>query len=117
MVQFFQILVMIFAIFAVSRVFLRTRDKQISKGEAFFWTIIWALIVFLVFVPWPAITVSRLLGIGRAVDLLVYSAIIVIFYLLFRMYVKIDRIEKETTELVRKVTIQNAEEPKKKKNK
>jgi len=106
MISGFQIIILIFALFALSRAFLRAKDKEISKGEASFWLIVWALVIILVFLPWPAVTVSNYLGIGRPVDLLVYVSIILLFYLLFRIYVKLEKLDHNITDVVRKAAIE-----------
>ncbi|MBU1854341.1 MAG: DUF2304 domain-containing protein, partial [Nanoarchaeota archaeon] len=55
---------------------------------------------------------SGFFGIGRPIDVVIYASIIVLFYLIFRMYVKIESMEQNITKVVREVTINN---PKKKK--
>ncbi len=66
------------------------------------WSLLW--IAGAVLVLWPGVS-SRLaaaVGVGRGVDLVVYIAILAIFYLLFRIIVRIERIEHSITDIVRK---------------
>lgn len=115
MISFFQIFVLAFAIFALSRVILRLREGQISLLETSFWFIIWVGISSLVFFPKPAVFISDILGIGRAADLMVYLAVISLFYLVFRIYVKIVTMDHKMTQLVREIAIQKEENKNKKK--
>jgi small membrane protein len=95
----------IFAIFALSRAFLRWKDKSISRGELFFWTLVWSSVVTVALFPGIFTWLSRMLGIGRGVDILLYGGMIVIFYLMFRLYVKIESQQRDITKLVRKLAL------------
>lgn len=98
-----QVLGFIFVTFAVSRAVLRAKDKQISIAELFFWLAVWTgLIVVLIF---PQLTsfVADLVGIGRGIDVVVYTSIALLFYLIFRLYVKLDEREREITRVVREL--------------
>ena len=107
-----QILVILFVIFAWSRVFLRMRDKHISLGEFSLWSIIWIAILIVSIFPNLTSILSEFVGIGRGMDLAVYAGITILFYLMFRLYVKIDIQNKEITKLVREIAIKDAKKKK-----
>jgi small membrane protein len=109
-----QILIIIFVLFAWSRAFLRLRGKNISIGEFSFWSFIWLAVIFMDLFPDVISGLSTYLGIGRAVDLLMYVSVILLFYLMFRLYVKMDIQSKELTKLVREIAIKNAKKKEKK---
>jgi len=113
--ELIQIFALIFALFAWSRVFLRYKDKSISKVSLLFWSVIWIAIISVALNPYIITATARFLGIGRAIDVLVYISIIVIFYLMFRLYVKMDGLTQQITMLVRKIAIDNAKKVKEKK--
>ncbi|PIN80532.1 hypothetical protein COV16_00750 [Candidatus Woesearchaeota archaeon CG10_big_fil_rev_8_21_14_0_10_34_8] len=101
-----QLVGIIFAIFALSRVFLRYKDKSISAFELIFWSIVWMGVVTVALFPDIFTSLSKLLGIGRGVDTLLYVGMIVLFYLMFRLYVKIEGQQKDITKLVREIAIE-----------
>jgi hypothetical protein len=105
--EIIQIIIVIFALFALSRAFLRFKDNKLTKTEFLFWTLIWLAVIVFAFTPRLTSWVSSLLGIGRGVDLIIYLSIIVLFYLIFRLYVKMESIRKDITLLVRKFAIEN----------
>lgn len=105
MMSLFQILILLFALFAISRVLLRFKDKSISSREFLFWVIIWAGIAIINLLPGLTSFFTKLLGVGRGVDLLIYVSIILLFYLMFKMYVRIDKIDNNITELIRRESI------------
>jgi hypothetical protein len=98
------IIIILFALFALSRAYLRFRERKISKSEFAFWLFIWLSIIILVLIPEASTKISTFFGIERGVDLLMYSSIIVIFYLIFRLYIKIDQAEQAITKIVRKIS-------------
>jgi len=100
-----QILLVLFALFAFSRVFLRFKDKRLTRNEFIFWTIIWVGAIVIFILPNSLGYFSNLLGISRPVDLIIYVSIALMFYLIFKLYVKIETTEQEITKIVRERAI------------
>ena len=103
----------LFAIAAIlffwSRAILRYKDRVISFWEFLMWSAVW--LAALVVVARPEVTgaAAERLGIGRGSDVVVYVSIIILFYLLFRIYIKLDILERQITNLVRALAIQEAQ--------
>ncbi len=106
--EMIQYLIIIFAIFAYSWSILRFKDKNITRSEFGFWTIIWSSIIIFTLIPSITTVFSQPLGIGRGIDFIIYFSIIILFYLIFRIYVKIERQRQEITLIVREVAKQEA---------
>ena len=106
MLSLIQIVVIIFVIFALSRAFLRFKDKKISNMEFIFWLLLWIAVLTVVFKPEITNIFANYLGIERGIDVVIYLSILVLFYLMFRLYVKIDVMEKNITKVVRKDAIE-----------
>jgi len=101
MVTILQIIATIIALFAVSRAFLRFRDRKISPMALVFWTAIWAGVVVAAFIPQALTRLSELFGVQRGVDIVIYGSITLLFYLIFRIYVKLETIEQQLTKVIR----------------
>lgn len=114
-IQPIQIIAIIFALFAISRVILRVRDKKLTINEFVFWCILWAALIILAIFPTLVVQLSGFLGFKRGLDVLIYVSIAALFYLVFRMYVKIEEQDQKITKLVREIAIKNNEKNKKKK--
>jgi len=99
-----RILVIIFVIFALSRAFLRFKDKSISFRELLFWLVIWTIAIVLIFEPDISNYAARFLGMGRGADTIFFLAIVFLFYSIFRLYVKMDRMDKDITDLAIKIS-------------
>ncbi|MCL4390432.1 MAG: DUF2304 family protein [Patescibacteria group bacterium] len=102
----FQIITIFFLLFALSRVFLRAKGGQIKTGESFFWGVVFTAAGLAIVFPRELTSLANSLGVGRGADLVVYISIIALFYLVFRIYVMMENIRHEITELVRKVALE-----------
>ena len=102
-----QIVVSLFVLFALSRVILRTKSHEIGWRESLFWILVWLGTATVVWVPATVTLLSRTLGLGakEPVDTLVYLAIMVLFYLVYRIHAKQEKLNHELTRLVRAVSL------------
>ncbi|MDO8503254.1 MAG: DUF2304 domain-containing protein [bacterium] len=89
-------------IFIVLRTIASYRRKNLSKGFTLLWTAFWLAGLFLIFQQGLLTSIANLIGIGRGVDLAIYLSIIILFYLVFRIFSQLREIEKKITELVRR---------------
>ena len=97
------LIIIVFVAFAASRAYLRFRSKSISIKELIFWLTIWATIILVTIFPDFSGRLASPLGIGRGADLVFILAILILFYLVFRLNVKIDQLDQDITELVKKL--------------
>jgi small membrane protein len=104
-----KIILIFFIVFAIFKVALRYRDKIISLQEFLLWTFFWLLVALLVIFPEITSYAANLVGVGRGVDLVVYLAILILFYLSFRLLSRQDKMDKDLTKLVRKIALDNEE--------
>ena len=100
-----KIIIILFVLFAISRLILRFRDSSISLKELIIWSILWVTIIVVTLLPWTADIIAHIIGVGRGVDALIYFSIVMLFYTLFRISVKLEHIEYEITKIVRNQTL------------
>ena len=105
MIGFLEIVVFVFCLFAISRVILRLRDRQVSVREGIFWIALWLIVIVLVWLQNQIGLFSKYLAGRRPVDVIMYMSILLLFYLLFRLYVKLDAMNSEITKLVRQQSL------------
>jgi hypothetical protein len=105
-----QILIIVFAFFAITRTVFQFKKRTLSLGWLLFWTSFWAVTAFVAFLPQTTDAIARLVGVGRGADVVIYLSLIALFYLVFRIYVKIEQVEREVTGLVRKLALNEIEE-------
>jgi hypothetical protein len=70
------------------------------------------LITGVVFVIFNEVTdkIAHFLGIGRGADMIFYLGLLFLFFLMLKLYARLRRVEENLTELVRKKSIEDAEE-------
>lgn len=100
-----QIILIPFVLFAISRVFLRAREGKLSLSEFVFWASIFATGAIGIYDPGFTNYVALALGIGRGVDVVIYTSIMLLFYLIFRLTIALENIRHEITKLVREMTL------------
>ena len=104
----FQILILIAIAFVVYKSTRRLLKKEISIWLFIIWASIWGVVAVVDIFPFVIERAANYLGIGRGVDLVIYTSIFVIVYILFRIYVRLNKIEKNISAMVRTIAIHNA---------
>ena len=62
-------------------------------------------------IPRAMDSVAQFLGVERAADLFVYVTVLLLLYVVYRLMVRTQKMHEEITELVRRITIDNAQTP------
>ncbi len=102
-----QILIPAFALFALASAVMKWKRREMSSGVLTLLVIFWIAVAVVVLLPQTAQMLASLLGVGRGADVVVYTAVVVMMYLLFRMYVRIEHLEREITKLVREIALRD----------
>lgn len=100
-----QIVLSLFLFFALTRVYLRFKGGDVSVIGFIFWTFLFASAIIIVIFPPFSAQVAKFMGIGRGVDAIVYTSIVLLFYLVFRLYIYLQDIRQEITELVQRLAL------------
>lgn len=100
-----QAIITLFALFAVSRSYLRFRRNTESWWEFLLWIVFWTLVIAIVFVPEITQIPANILGIGRGIDVAVYFGIVFLFYSTYRIYAKLEKVEQDITKLTREIAL------------
>ena len=100
-----QIILLVFVLFAASRAILQFRGGTIRLGALSFWLFIWGIALMAIFYPEETSKIAQVLGIGRGVDIVVYTSITILFYLVFRLHVYLENIRTEISRLIREVSL------------
>ncbi len=109
MLALFQLIFVIFGLFVISQIAHRRNQRLLSNGGAVFWIIVWIFAVGAVL--WPQVTqiVASYFGIGRGTDFVVYISFAIMFFVLFRLHIKIESMQRDITKIVRTDAIKNAD--------
>lgn len=100
-----QILITALAVFALVRVLTRFRRSQSGRGEFVFWIVFWVGVIALVWNPSVTNILAAVLGVGRGADAMFYVAIILLFFVIFKLYGRIETLEHKLSELVKAIAL------------
>ena len=103
-VQYLTLIVVAYLLFHLA---LEYRRGRIDWSSFISWVFIMTIFGIVSLFPIAVSTeIKNLLGLGRGLDALFVVSIGLAYVFLFKLYVKIDRTEREITELTRKIAIE-----------
>ena len=102
MLIIFQALFVLFVLFILFSVWQKRKEGLLGPKGMVFWIIFWLAVGTVV--VWPNIVqkIADNFGIGRGADFVIYISIAVIFYLLFKLHVKVEGLRRDLTVIARK---------------
>lgn len=89
----------------------RVRQGGLSRLSAIAWTLFWAAAALVVLRPEIASSFASALGVGRGADAVVYLAVVGLYWLVFRIFVRLDRLDRDITTLTRTLSLQKGTVP------
>jgi len=104
-----QIITIIIVLFLLVRVGSQLKRKQITLKEALLWGLVWFGVGVVVLYPKLTDRLAAQIGLqsAKGIDLVVYLAVAVVFYLVFRLFVRLEKMEHDITKIVRHVALKN----------
>lgn len=106
MLLIFQILFSVFALFAIINVVKRKQEGLLGSKGAIFWILFWIIVSLAVWWPNSTTLLANTFGIGRGTDFVLYIAIAVLFYLVFKLHIKLESVGRDITKVVREKAIE-----------
>jgi hypothetical protein len=102
-----QYILAIIVIFIFWQTVKKFRERSISLREFLFWVIFWAAIAVVILLPQATIFLANYLGVGRGADLVIYASLIFVFYMIFRLFVRQEKIERDISKIVEEIAKKN----------
>lgn len=102
-----KIITLIFVTLFIMRLGAKLKKKELTLKESLFWGILWFAVGVVVLYPSLADRLAAALGLQTAtgIDLVTYLAVALIFFLVFLLYVRLDKIEHNLTKLTRHLAL------------
>ena len=101
----YQVLLIIATIIVIVFFYRRLRVKKITPATFGLWVFVCLIVNFFAFAPKFSDPLAGFFGFGRGLDLLLVFGYALLVYAIFRLYVKIDELNRNMTELVRALAI------------
>lgn len=105
---FIQVIILLIVLIVWWRLYTRLRANELKLIEFVEWFLLWAVVAVIALVPSVASYFAVLVGVGRGADLVTYLALLLGFYLLLKLFTKVERIERQLTSLVRALALNGA---------
>lgn len=109
-----QFALILFILFAASRAYLRFKGGNLQFGAFLFWLGIWGAAAIAIFLPEETSKIAKWAGIGRGADIIIYTSIALLFYLVFRLHVMLESQHSEVSRLIREIALKEVVEKKRK---
>lgn len=101
-----QIIALIIILFFILRLFWQKQKNLISKNEFIFWVLFWLLSMGLVFSLKKIDQFVANLGFSSSgINVLFYLSIVFLFYIIFRLRLRMEKIERNITKIVREIAL------------
>jgi len=71
--------------------------------------VFWILVGVVAFRPDSTMYFAHLLGVGRGADVVIYLALALLFFLFFKLMVKVERLDKDITKVVRAIALKESD--------
>lgn len=97
----FQLLVVFFAIATLVNIVQLKNKGTLGVKGTFFWILFWVGVSLVVMWPNSVQMIARVFGIGRGSDFVLYISVITLFFLVFRLHIKIENMNRDVTKVVR----------------
>jgi hypothetical protein len=101
-----QAIALLIILFFVCRLFVLKKKDKVSANEFIFWLVFWLLAVLGIFFIKELDALAAALGFSASgIQIILYVAVAVLFYMNFRLRLKIEKMDKDITAIARKIAL------------
>ncbi|KKS34968.1 MAG: hypothetical protein UU95_C0006G0011 [Parcubacteria group bacterium GW2011_GWC2_42_12] len=103
-----QAIALIIIAFFIARLYWQKKKNHIGANEFLFWLIFWLLAAgLIIFLKSIDKLVSELGFSGSGIEVLLYLSVAILFYFVFRLRLKFEKIEKDLTKIVKNIALKD----------
>ncbi len=96
-----EILFTIVALIELLRTVRRMMTRHLSLPLTIVAVVVWISVLVFTWVPSLLDQVAQVIGVGRGVDTAMYFSVLLLLYLVFRIFVRLEHMEDQLTRLTR----------------
>lgn len=100
-----QVVLGLIALVGAVSAFNRYRAHRLPSRAFWLWVSFWVCASVLILAPDLTTRLAARLSVGRGADLTMYLGLLVGFYIMFRLYQRVENLEREITLLVREIAL------------
>jgi small membrane protein len=88
--------------------FVQLTKKNISVSNSLKWFVTCLAMIIIAIDPEISNRMANLFGIGRGADLIMYAAFVFVFFLIFKILLRLNKIDKQISKLVTHIAVKDA---------
>ena len=105
-----QSIALLIILFFAARLFVLKKQGKVSANEFIFWLVFWLLAALGIFFLKDLDKLAAALGFSASgIQIILYAAVAVLFYMNFRLRLKVEKMDKDITAVARKIAIDEKE--------
>jgi hypothetical protein len=105
-----QIIAIIIIAFFALKLFGQKKKNQIGGNEFALWLVFWGLaLLAIIFIKQLDALVAHFGFSGSGINFLIYLAVLMLFYFIFRLRLNFAKLDRQLTDLTRQITFQEKE--------
>lgn len=102
-----QILLVLFFVLTALKTWGMFKKNDIGRVMMVFWMVLWFTGMAVAMSPNSTFYLARVLGVQRGADAVVYLALALLFFVLFKLIVQVEKLETNVTFLTRELSLKN----------
>lgn len=103
----YSILFPIISIIAMIFFLIRYLTEKQSLATTILWTVLWLFVILFSIFPAASERFASLFGITRGLDFIIIVGFVVMLYVLFRLYGKLDKLQDDLNKVVKEMALSN----------
>ena len=106
---FIQILIIAFVFLVVMKTTLGFKKRIVPLKGLLFWLGLWLVVLIVSLLPQVTVFLAKILGISRGTDVAIYFSILFVFFAIFKIITKQEKIDRKITEIVSYLALKNSD--------
>lgn len=100
-----QIIITLVSLFIILKAITKLQKKEVHAQTFIVWALFWFGVIVLIWQPHLTDYLARFLQVTRGADAVFYLSLVIIFYMFFKLFIRLERIEQDITTLVREIAL------------
>ncbi|RAP53489.1 MAG: hypothetical protein BZ138_00770 [Methanosphaera sp. rholeuAM270] len=107
---FYQVILLVISIIGILFGVYQYKNDSFSNMVMVLWVLVWMAVMVIAVFPGITTAIANIFGIGRGLDSIYIISILFLFYIVFKLYNKMEKQKKRINELVSQMALKEHEE-------
>ena len=103
----YSILFPIISVIAIVLFLIRYLTEKQSFSTTILWTVLWLFVILFSIFPDASGRFASLFGITRGLDFIIIVGFVVLLYVIFRLFNKLDKLQDDVNKIVKEIALSN----------